>query len=76
MTENISRATLERSASFECVASCWCHQSVMSGIQNVLVISIELEWYALRFGLICPQCFGASDGEFKQSLAAVNNRVA
>jgi len=48
----------------------------MSGIQNVLVISIELEWYALRFGLICPQCFGASDGEFKQSLAAVNNRVA
>jgi len=30
----------------------------------------------LRFGLLCPQFFGASGGEFKYSLAAVNNRAA
>jgi hypothetical protein len=36
MIGNMSCATLERSAYFECVSSCWHHQSVMSGIQNVL----------------------------------------
>jgi len=44
MIENMLRATLESSAYFECVSSCWCHQSVMSGIQNVLLISIGSEW--------------------------------
>jgi len=44
MLENISRTTLERSMCFESVYSCSRHQSVMSGIQNVLQISIWLEW--------------------------------
>jgi len=44
MIENMSRATLERSAYFESVPSCWRNQSVISGIQNVLLISIGSEW--------------------------------
>ena len=44
MIENMSRATLEWSAYFECVLSCCCHQSVISGIHNVLLISIGSEW--------------------------------
>jgi len=40
MIENMSRATLERSAYFECISTSWCHQSVMSGMQNVLLITI------------------------------------
>jgi len=44
MIENMSRATFEWSAYFECVPSCWCHQSTMSGIQNILLNSIGLEW--------------------------------
>jgi len=44
MIENMSWATLEKSAYFECVSSCWRQQSVMSGIQNVLLISIGSEW--------------------------------
>jgi len=44
MIENMSRATLERSAYFESVSCCWRHQLVMSGIQNVLLISIGSEW--------------------------------
>jgi len=44
MIENMTRATLERSAYFECVFSCWRHQSVMSGIHTVLLISIGSEW--------------------------------
>jgi len=43
MVENISHNTLERSAHFECVSSCWHHQSVISAIQNELLISIGLE---------------------------------
>jgi len=38
MIENISCATLERSAYFECVPSCCPHHSVISGIQNILKI--------------------------------------
>jgi hypothetical protein len=30
----------------------------------------------LRFGLICAELFGASGGEFKVSLAAVNKQAA
>ena len=44
MIENMSRGTLERSAYSECVTSCCCHQLVMSGNQNVLLISIGSEW--------------------------------
>ena len=44
MIENISRPTLERSVYFECTSSCFRHQSVISGNQNVLLISIGLEW--------------------------------
>jgi len=44
MIENMSHATFGRSACYECVSSCWCHQSVMSSIQNVLLISFGLEW--------------------------------
>jgi len=44
MIENMSRATLESSAYFDYVSSCWRHQSVVSGIQNVLLISIGSKW--------------------------------
>jgi len=44
MIENISRATLDRSAFFEGVSSCYRHQSVISGNQNVLSIPIGSEW--------------------------------
>jgi len=60
----------------QCVSSCWHHQSVKSGNQNVLLTYIGLEWKWLRVGMICPQFFGASGGEFKLSLAAVNKRAA
>jgi len=65
MIENMSHTRLERSAYFECVSSCSRHQSVMSANQNVLLISVGSEWYPLRRGLICPQFFGASGGDFK-----------
>jgi len=42
--ENMSRSTLERSGYFKCVSSCCRHQSVISGIQNILLISIGSEW--------------------------------
>jgi hypothetical protein len=38
------RATLGRSAYCEWISSSWCHQSVMSGIETVLLISIGPEW--------------------------------
>ena len=38
------RATSQRSAYFECVSSCWCHRSVISGNNNVLLISMGSEW--------------------------------
>jgi len=76
MIENISRVTLKRLAYFECVSNCWCHHSVISGNQNVLLTSIGSKWKSLRFELICPQFFGVSGGEFKYSLAAVNQRAA
>jgi len=44
MIETILRATLKRSAYFVCVSTCWRHQSVTSGNQNVLLISTGLEW--------------------------------
>jgi len=44
MIQNISRATLGTSAFFDCISSCWHHQSVMSGNQNVLLISFGSEW--------------------------------
>jgi hypothetical protein len=44
MIENMSHAALERSAYFECVSSCCRHQSVISGNQNVLLISIWSQW--------------------------------
>lgn len=42
--ENMSRATLDRSAYIECDSSCWCHQWVIWGNHNVLLISIGWEW--------------------------------
>jgi len=44
MKKKMLHTTLERLAYFECVSSCWGHQSVMSGTQNVLQISIGSEW--------------------------------
>jgi hypothetical protein len=44
MIVNRLHATLGRSAYFEYVFSWWRHYSVMSGIKNVLLISIHLEW--------------------------------
>jgi len=65
MIKNMSRTRTERLGYFECVSSCWCHQSVMSGNQYELLISIGSEWDSLRCGLICPQSFCVSGGEFK-----------
>jgi len=42
--QHMSRAALVSAAYFQCVSFRWRHQSVMSGIQNVLLISIGLEW--------------------------------
>ena len=44
MIEKMSRTQLEKYAYFVCVSSCCRHQSVMSGIQNVLLISIGSKW--------------------------------
>jgi len=44
MTENMSHATLERLANCECVSFCCHYQSMISGIQNVLLISFGSEW--------------------------------
>jgi len=41
--ENISFATIERLVEFDCVFSSWCHQSVISGIENVLLIFMRSE---------------------------------
>ena len=76
MKEIISLATIERSAYCECVSSWSPHQPVMTGMHNVLLISIGLQWYSLRSGSICVQLFRASGGEFKKSLVAVNKRAA
>ena len=65
MIEDMSRATLQRSEYFECVSSFYRHQSGMSGIQNVMLISTGSERYSLIFGLLCSLFSGASGGEFK-----------
>jgi len=44
MIGNTSHASLPRSEYFKCAYSCWCHLSVMSGINNILLISIGYEW--------------------------------
>ena len=44
MIEDLSPTTLQPSAHFECLSSCCSHQSVISGIENVLLISIGSEW--------------------------------
>ena len=44
MMVHMSHAAMERSAWLECVYSCWHHQSVMSGIQNVLLSSLGSWW--------------------------------
>jgi len=44
MMENVSLATLERSAYFECICPCWHHQSVISSFQNVLLNYIGSRW--------------------------------
>ena len=44
MIESTSHATLEESTYFDCVSSCWCHQSDMSGNQNILLITTGSEW--------------------------------
>jgi hypothetical protein len=76
MIQNMSRTTLERYKYFRCVSACWCHQLVMTGIQNVLLNSIGLLWLSLSFGLICPQLFGAPGGGLKFSVVVVNTHVA
>jgi len=44
MIENILHATLEWSAYVGWVSSCWRHHSVISGNQNVVLISIGWKW--------------------------------
>jgi hypothetical protein len=73
MKENISCATLGRSVYIQCIYSCWSHQLVTSGIQNVVLISIGLECKLLWLRLPCPpQNFGTSGNELTKSLAATN----
>jgi hypothetical protein len=48
---------LEKLVYFEHVSSGWCHQSVISGNLNVLLMSIWSEWKSLPFGLIHPSSF-------------------
>jgi len=76
MIENMLHAALKISAYCRCVASCWHHQSVISGIQNVLLISTWLEWYSFRIGFTCPQFCCNPRGEFELSLMAVNKCAA
>jgi len=42
MIENMFRVALERSADFQCVSSCWDHQSWTFGSENVHLTSIGL----------------------------------
>ena len=42
--DDMSCITMQRSAYFECLSSCWRHQSVISSNQHVLRISIGSEW--------------------------------
>jgi len=65
MIENTLWATLERLAYFECVSSCWRHQSVIFGNQNVQLILIWSAWYPLRFRSVWSHCCGNQGGEFK-----------
>jgi len=44
MIQNPLYATIERSVYIKCISSCWHHQSVISGIHNVLPIPMQLEW--------------------------------
>jgi len=76
MIDTKSHTALERWAYFESFSSCGRHHSVMSGIHNVLLISIGSEWQSLRFGYIYPLFFGALGGEFKCRLAGVDMRGA
>jgi len=76
MIQNMSHSTLERSAYYTCISTCWCHEPVISGIHNVLLIAVGLEWYSSRSGLICPKYFFDSGCEIKWSLAAVNKRAS
>jgi len=76
MIENMSHATWDKSVYFECVSSCWHHQAGITGIQNVLLITIRPEWESLIFGSTRPQFFGDSGGEFKWSNMEVHKCVA
>jgi len=42
--ENMLRATLKRVGYCECISLCWPHRCMISGIQNLLLISIRSEW--------------------------------
>jgi len=44
MIENILRATIERLAYFECISTCWWHQSVISSIHYTLLVTMGSEW--------------------------------
>jgi len=75
MIQNMSQATLEWSAYFECISSCWHHQAVMSSIQNVMWIIIGYEGKSLTFRLILPEFFCASGAKFNHTMLAVNKRI-
>ena len=42
--ENVLCSTLGRPVDVECVYFCLCHLLVISGIQNILLVSNALEW--------------------------------
>jgi len=72
MIGNKSHSAIEKSAMFECVFSCWPHQSVISGIQNILLFSTGWECYALTFRIICTHYFRNSGSECRRLLVAIN----
>jgi len=78
MIENMSCATLERSADFECVSSCSGHQLAISSIRNVWLISIWSEWQSLRFGEFAPSSLvpqtGRSNSALPQSISMLGDR--
>jgi len=76
LIDNMLHGTLERSEYSQCISSHWRHQSVMSGIRYVLLITIGLECYTLILWLIRLKFFVAPGGHFKFSPAVVIQHAA
>jgi len=73
--KNILHATLEIWSYCVSVSSRCRHQSVISGTQDIELISIGLEWSSLQFRLICSQFRGNSRRVCNSSDVAVNKHA-